>query len=78
MTLYQFNSLPEREQEIAMKEAVLLADREAGEYTIYLFQLNNFYVEVYCHLYDLNLSYYRSFNSVEQLEPYLENIPLGF
>lgn len=76
MTLYQFNQLSEREQEMALREAALLDDRDEDENTVYLFQLASFYVEVYCHKADPSLGWYRSFSSVDHLTPYLEKIKI--
>lgn len=76
INLYQFNQLSETEQELALREAALLDDREEGDNTVYLFQLGSFYVEVYCHKADPSLNRYRSFSSVNQLEPYLKKIKI--
>jgi hypothetical protein len=78
MTLYDFNLLSEREKDIALKEAVMLADREETNHTIYLYQLFSFYVEVHFHKGDPSLSFLRSFSSVDQLEPYLNSIKIDF
>ena len=76
MTIHQYNALPDDEQQLALREAVLLADREDENNTIYLFQLDSFYVEVYCHKQFAQFGKYRSFDNIEQLEPYLQNISL--
>lgn len=68
--------MSDEEQQLALREAVLIADREDEENTIYLFQLENFYVEVYCHKRYPQFGKYVSFDTTEGLEPYLENIKL--
>jgi hypothetical protein len=76
MTLNQFEALSVEEQQTALLGAVLLADREVGRYTVYLFGLDSFYVEVYCHKDDPFLGRYRSFDELDELEPYLEKIEI--
>jgi hypothetical protein len=74
MTLQEFQALPEAEQQYALRKAVLLEDREQAGYTIYLFQLDGFYVEVWCHKEDPLLGRYNTFDSLDELAPYLEKI----
>lgn len=74
MTLYQFNSLDEMEQQEAIWEGVHIADREYDEHKILLYQIDAFYVEVYYHKEHNVIRHYRSFANVEQLEPYLAEI----
>lgn len=76
MTLYQFNQLDEMEQQEAIWEGVLIADREDGEHKILLYQIDSFYVEVFYHQEYNVIRRYRSFSSTEQLAPYLEKIKL--
>ena len=74
MTLSQFHHLPIDEQQLALKEAVLLADRELGQYSVYLFQLADFYIEVFCHKNDPSIGKFVAFCSIDGLEPCLEKI----
>jgi hypothetical protein len=75
-TLSDFQSIPEQKQQLALQKAVMLADHEEGEYTIYLFQLDSFYVEVYCHKEDPLPGRYYVFNCTDRLEPYFTNMPI--
>ena len=75
MTLFQFNQLSGREQEIALKQAVFLVSRQQGDYEINLYQLCNFYVEVYGYRGPL-LQHYRAFYGGADLAPYLGQIKL--
>jgi len=74
MTLYEFNALDEMEQQEAIWEGVHIADREDEEHKILLYQIDAFYVEVYYHKEYNVIRRYRSFASVEQLEPYLSQM----
>ncbi len=78
MTLYQFLALDEMEQQEAIWEGVHITNREDEEHRILPYQIDSFYVEVFYHE-ELNvIRRYRPFSSVEQLEPYLEQINLSF
>ncbi len=76
MTLYQFLSLGEMEQQEAIWEGVHIADREDEEHRILLYQIDSFYVEVVYHKVSNVIRRYRPFASVAQLEPYLDKIKL--
>lgn len=76
MTFSDFNLLSEDAQWLALNEATQLAVREEGEHTIYLFQLRDFYVEVFCHRSDYSQGHCRSFTDIGLLEPYLEKISI--
>ena len=74
MTLYQFNQLDEMEQQEAIWEGALIADRMDREYKILLYQIDGFYVEVFYHQEYNVIRRYRSFASTEQLAPNLERL----
>ena len=75
MTLYEFNALDESEQTEALKEyGVELSTRKEGEYSVTLYQIDTFYVEVYSHNLDRR---YRSFLSTNPLEPYMNSIDIS-
>jgi hypothetical protein len=50
MTLYQFLAMDEMEQQEAIWEGVLIADRQDEEHRILLYQIDGFYVEVFYHV----------------------------
>ena len=77
MTLYQFNQLDEMEQAEAVWDGVHIGERQDGEYTILLYQLRSFYVEVYYHREYNALRRFRSFSSINQLGPYLDRIDIS-
>ena len=77
MTLYQFNLLDEREKTVLLWEkAVQLGERSDAEHRITLYQIDNFYVEVFYHKEYNVLRRMRSFNHVDQLRPYLDDFDI--
>lgn len=70
MTLYQFNALDEMEQAEAVWDGVFIGNREDEEHNILLYQIDNFYVEVYHHREYNVIRRFRSFSSINPLDPY--------
>ena len=78
MTLYQFNVLTENEKTaIVWNEGHLVGDRKENNFSIRLYQVRSFYVELYYNGQANNLSKLRFFSSINQLEPYLTNIDIS-
>jgi hypothetical protein len=61
---------------IVLHSGVLVAKRANEDYFVFLFQLGDFYVEVYCSLLDKKVQEYRAYTEVGQLTPYLNSIQL--
>jgi len=76
MTLYQFNGLSENEQAEIVWSSSHIGERFDENHTILLYQIDGFYVEVFYHRDDNEIKRFRSFSSVNQLEPYLQRISL--
>jgi hypothetical protein len=75
MTLPDFKSLDYREQtDLLHKEAVYVGKRKIFSQTVVLFQLHTFYVEVYYYEYRKIIPRIRCTESIEILDPYLEQI----
>jgi hypothetical protein len=75
MTLYEFNALNDLEKNVTLREhGVELSKRTDREYSVYLYQIDSFYVEVYHHNLVMR---YRSFLTTEPLEPYLGSIDIS-
>jgi hypothetical protein len=55
---------------------VFVSEKEDEEYKILLYQIDSFYVEVYYHKEHNVLKRFRSFSSINQLDPYLDKIDL--
>lgn len=78
MTLHGFELLAAEEQiDCTLENGVLTAFLETDNYIVILYQLNGFYVEAYCDRSTTHIIRLRSFNSPEQLEPYLAAVDLS-
>ncbi|MEI6950381.1 hypothetical protein V9K67_24580 [Paraflavisolibacter sp. H34] len=80
MTLYEFNGMTDPEKAQVIAGAARIGDREDGQHIILLYQIDAFYVEVYRDKEHLEIRRFRSFTSLDPLEPYLGeiNLPDGF
>lgn len=77
MKLAEFNLLDEIGQaEALLNHGVLIAERLYKDFTIFLYQVNEFYVEVYYHNRFTMIQGFRGFASTTALEPYLEEIDI--
>lgn len=76
MTLQRFVQLDYPGQMEATMEATCIGGRDENKFKVLLYQLNNFYIEVYYHKKHSHISDFVAFDSVEMLEPYLEQIKL--
>jgi hypothetical protein len=72
LTIYEFNLLPnDKKTDVLFENAEFVADRLEGNLSVLLYQLYSFYVEVF-YQQDLDeIQRFESFNSTQQLEPYL-------
>jgi hypothetical protein len=77
MKLSEFNLLDEIKQaEVLLQFGALIAERVYKNFTIFLYQVNQFYVEVYYHNTFNMIQGFRGFESTNALEPYLEDIDI--
>jgi hypothetical protein len=76
MTLYEFNLLSENDQAEVVWSGSHIGERTENEYEILLYQVDGFYVEVFYHKEQNQIVRFRSFSSLNQLNPYLEQIDL--
>jgi hypothetical protein len=76
-----YEALPEAEQlELIQLDGVYIGKRWEKKFSILLYQLEDFYVEVIYRKYRCYVSSIRCFRSTMLLEPYLEQVdiePLG-
>ena len=78
ITLYEFNSLNDNEKhEAIMEYATHVADRIENHCKVLLYQFDNFYVELFYASWSNAIIKFRSFNSLEPLQPYLNQIDLS-
>ena len=77
MQRFKFNSVEEIEQHRQIWEnGVLIAERKVSYYTIYLYQVESFYIEVYYHSHFNVITKVRRFSNTSLLQPYLQNISI--
>lgn len=77
MRLADFNLMDEIGQaEALLNYGVLVAERIYKSFTIYLYQIGSFYVEVYFHNHFRVIQGFRGFESLQPLEPYLHEIDI--
>jgi hypothetical protein len=77
MKLSDFTMLNGEEKKLALlHEGVLIGKRKNPVFTIFLFQLGNFYVESFCDTKTKDIAEYRLFAHTKLLQPYLETIAI--
>jgi hypothetical protein len=78
MTLQHFRTLSQDKQfRKLLLNGVFLTSRDTDENCILLFQLGNFYVEIFFNRECEEIIYSRSFKNTDKLEPYLEQIDIS-
>jgi hypothetical protein len=78
MTLQHFNKLSQhKKHRNLLVNGVWLADRQTEESTILLFQMDSFYVEICFSKDGDEITQSNCFDSVDFLDPYLEEIDLS-
>ena len=78
MTVTDFTHLDETQQaEALLARGIFLTERLYKNFIIFLYQLDNFYVEVYHNLKFNVMKGMRSFEDDEALEPYLDTIDIS-
>lgn len=78
MTLDEFTLLNEAKQaQTLLKKGIFLTERLYKNFSILLYQLDNFYVEVYHNLRFDVMQGMRCFEDDEALQPYLESIDIS-
>ncbi|MBL0154870.1 MAG: hypothetical protein IPP93_15855 [Chitinophagaceae bacterium] len=75
MKLSEFIALPEdHKRSTVLTQGVAIAKRELSNQLVFLFQLNEYYVETFCCYKSKEIIEYRVFQNTKQLEPYLDAI----
>jgi hypothetical protein len=79
MKVQEFRSLDETEKAVALiNNGVLVGKRTMQSFLIFLYQLDNFYVEI---LYNKQTNFvykFKAFENTELLEPYISRIDLSW
>ncbi|MGN6616778.1 MAG: hypothetical protein ACTHJ5_06335 [Ilyomonas sp.] len=77
MKLSEFILLSETDKKSAiMNKAVGLAQRTYGNQIVFLFQLENYYVEAYCNVTSKAIEEYCILPDTNSISHYLESIPI--
>ena len=77
MKLSEFICLPEdHKRSVVLSEGVAIAKRELPDQLVFLFQLQEYYVETFCCCNSKEILEYRVFQNTKQLAPYLDAIPI--
>lgn len=74
MKLSNFIKLAVDDQAEAASKGVFLGEREAKPYVIFLFNLDNFFVEVFFNELQNRITRVKPFKSVRNLDPYLDSL----
>ena len=78
MRLSEFLLLGEEEKKkTVLHDAILISKRKDEKEIIFLFQLNNFYIEAQCDFVNKSVIEYRVSNTTRLIDPYLDCIPIG-
>jgi hypothetical protein len=77
MGIYEFNILElEQQKELVLKDAIFLTNRLESNMGLSLYRLFDFYTEVHLNNDTNEIEKIRTFKSIEQLDPYLNEIDL--
>jgi hypothetical protein len=63
--------------QVLFDNGIYLSSRQEPEYTIDLYQIDSFYVEVFYHHGSKVIIYLKAFSRLEDLGPYLDDIDLS-
>lgn len=75
MRLSEFIALPEDHKRFTvLNEGIPLAKRQVDDVLVFLFQIQQYYVETFCCCESKEILEYRVFQNTKQLGPYLDNI----
>ncbi len=78
MKLSEFILLNEEQKKVTvLHEGVFIAKRNSYSHLVFLFQMDNYYVESYCNIENKSIEEYRVFRDMAALHPYLESISLS-
>jgi hypothetical protein len=78
MTSAEFSNLDEHAQTMTLiDKGVYLSERQYKNFSILLYQVDNFYVEIYHNLCYNVLQGFSSFEDEAALEPYLQKIDIS-
>lgn len=68
---------PQDQRELVSREGVMLWERKSRNFSIYLFQLDSFYVELFFFKESGEFATIKPFDNMDELSPYLREIDVG-
>ena len=78
MNLYEFELLCEHDQvDVLYKKGVFLGKRKVGGFSVVLYQVDAFYVEILYKKYRYYINRTRCFTSTKFLDPYLNSVDIN-
>jgi hypothetical protein len=78
MNIREFKYQEKQTKKILLASSgVFIGKRNNEEFSIYLFQMHTFYVEMYFDEEENQIGYIRAFTSVDELKPYLDAIDIS-
>jgi hypothetical protein len=77
MLLQEFKyETKQTKKQLILDYGVYIANKVKDHYILLLYQLDSFYAEVYYDYEEEQVGYIRTFNSTEELKPYLQSIDI--
>lgn len=77
MKLSDFILLNETEKKTTvLHHGILIAKRKSYDCQVFLFQIGNYYVEMFCDMERKSVEEFRIFDGIKPLSPYLDAIPI--
>ena len=78
MLLQEFKyETKQTKKQLILENGVFIAKRLKDQYILLLYQLDSFYAEVYYDYEEEQIGYIRTFDSTEELKPYLQAIDIS-
>lgn len=78
MLLQEFKyETKQTKKQLILDYGVYIANRVKDQYILLLYQIDSFYAEVFYDYQEEQIGYIRTFNSIEELKPYLKNIDIS-
>lgn len=77
MTIVDFIQLDQEEKKLLLLHGgILIGKRWVDDHIVFLFQLQSFYIEVYCNPQNKKVEEYLAFEGTTPLYPYLQTIQI--
>ena len=77
MNLHHFNALnQEKQRRLVLQKGVYLTGRRTRDFTVLLFDVDGFYIEVYFYTATNTVFLIKSFEHTDPLQPYLNSIDI--